>query len=108
MDTELYALSTIGMTLYNFLAYDRASRTAMEMVVDPRVQEQHAVTIETVDAALAELLHRGRLKVLDDSFSLVDPKSRLCIKRNQDDDGGWGGWELQNGFHRIPIEEAIQ
>lgn len=112
-----FVLSTIAMTLYNYLQL-AGDRTAMEIVNLDSVQDQHpGVDVGVATAALNELVDAGKLTLVDGKYVSRDPRRRLVTVRDRSDaethpdgsvTGGWNGWQVQNGTSRIPIEEAIR
>lgn len=114
---KMYADSTVAMTLYNVLCMVGAKRVEELHATAEQLQHINLERTQT-DRVLAELVHRGRVKVTDGVFD-VAASSRLVVVRRDLGDydyitmaGGWEGWQVKDprvrdGIGYRPIEQLL-
>jgi hypothetical protein len=111
----MIAVSTIGMTAYNFLTVAPRELTAAELYV--ATSRSLGAHIEQADfiAAMKVLIRKQYLFVNQcgdgpDRFSCFDQRRRRIRWRDRSPNSdGWGGWLAENpGGPPIPIEAVIR
>lgn len=117
--TKPYAASTVGMTMYNFMAIKGRPANIEELLDDCRSSQLPDTDIELAQVAAEGLVERGRVRSEGGMFWITDPRRRFVTHRDRSDAdevdetgnslGGWNGWKVgAPGGGLIPIEEVTR
>ena len=109
MSNEL-ALSTIGMSAYNYLAKSGVVMPKPTLKSMISSQLRYTITQSVFDAAIAALLARGYIRNVDvgaGTVDVVDTQRRIVRWRSHSGDG-WNGWTIMGSTGPITLQEAIQ
>lgn len=114
------AVSTVALTLYNYLVLGSGTVRRSTLLADPRIQVQHACSAETLAAAMDGLVAKGFVvQTADCAFVCpVDHLGRIVVHRDRSDvwadehgqvQGGWDGWQVNDpqGGHTL-LEEIVR
>ncbi|MCP4674328.1 MAG: hypothetical protein GY854_02180 [Deltaproteobacteria bacterium] len=116
---ELYATSTVAISVYNLLTITGDAITLKEIHRRLESQQHPGLDIDQLSAAVIELVHCKLLQADGDKYCGIDLKRRTIAVRDRSDgainpetgecEGGWHGWMVrdpQRGF--VPIEETVR
>jgi hypothetical protein len=111
---QIYAPSTIAMSVYNLLSVSGEPMTS-DQIYFILCRDQHpGLDMESVEEALKTLTQRLRyIDEKDGVYRGIDPARRFICYRDREDKetgeelDGWGGWRVRSPIGLQPIEDLM-